>query len=89
MSEDDPVPEVERYTRNTKEQIISVYGRESPLTVTRGKVHEYLGITIGFTDKDRVKFTMYDYIYNMLEDIPEDKNIRDIRNTSSGSYVRH
>ena len=63
-----------------------VYGREYPLTTTHGKVHEYLGITIGFTDKDRVKFTMYDCIYNMLEDIPEDKNIREAE-TPAGDHM--
>ena len=53
--------------------IISVYGRESPLKFTCGKVHENLEMTIDFYEKGKIKFTMYDYIANMLEDLPEDK----------------
>ena len=60
----------------------SVYVRESPLEFTHGKFHEYLVMKIYFYDKGKVKFTIYDYIYNILEDIPEDNNIREIRNTS-------
>ena len=52
--------------------IRSVYVRESPLTVNSGKFHKYLGITIDFSEKGKVKFTMYDYIANILEELPED-----------------
>ena len=38
-----------------------------------GKVHENLEMTIDFYEKGKIKFTMYDYIANMLEDLPEDK----------------
>ena len=54
--------------------ISSVYGRYSPLAVTCGKVHKYLGMTIDFSKKGKVKFTMYDYIVWMLEEIPKDTN---------------
>ena len=40
--------------------IISVYVRKYPLTFTRGKVHKYLGMTIDFSKKGKVKFTMYE-----------------------------
>jgi hypothetical protein len=48
------------------------YGKESPLTVTRGKVHKYLDMTIDYRKDGRVKFTMFDYIKNMLADLPAD-----------------
>ena len=48
------------------------FGAEAPLTVTRGKVHEYLGMTLDFTERGKVKFTMIDYIENMLADLPSD-----------------
>ena len=51
-----------------------ICGREYPLTVTRVKFREYLGITIDFSDKGKVKFTMYYSIADMLEDLPEDIN---------------
>jgi hypothetical protein len=47
------------------------YGKETPLTVTRGFVHDYLGMTINFLHKGQVPFTMFDYIANMLEALPE------------------
>ena len=52
--------------------ISSVYGRDSPLTFTRRKVHEYLGMTIDFSEKGKGKFIIYDYIADMLEYLPED-----------------
>ena len=55
------------------DRISSVYGREYPLTANHGKVHEYLGMTIDLSEMVDLKFTMYDYIDDMLEDLPEDK----------------
>ena len=43
------------------------YGEIAPLTVTRGKVHEYLGMTIDYSEEGKVEFTMYDYIDDLLE----------------------
>ena len=51
--------------------IISVYGRESPFTVTCEKVHGNLGTTIDFYEKGKVKLNIYDYILYMLEEFPE------------------
>jgi hypothetical protein len=48
------------------------YGKETPLTVTRGLVHDYLGMTIDYSYQDQVWFTMFDYIANMLEALPND-----------------
>jgi hypothetical protein len=53
-------------------QINDEYGKVSPLTETRGKVHEYLGMTIDFSNPGKVMFTMFPYIQNMLNDLPED-----------------
>jgi hypothetical protein len=46
------------------------YGKEAPLAVTRGKVHEYLGMTIDYSKEEKVKFTMFDYVQNMLDELP-------------------
>ena len=48
------------------------FGKEAPLTVTSGKVHKYLGMTIDYSDKGKVKFTMIDYIKGMLDELPGD-----------------
>ena len=48
------------------------FGKEAPLTKTRGKVHEYLGMTIDFSEDGKVKFSMIDYVQKMLDSLPED-----------------
>jgi hypothetical protein len=48
------------------------FGREAPLTKTRGKIHEYLGMTINFSEDGKVKFSMIDYVKNILDSLPED-----------------
>jgi hypothetical protein len=47
------------------------FGKESPITVTRGKVHDYLGMTLDCTDKGKVKIKMTDSVGKMLKDLPE------------------
>jgi hypothetical protein len=46
------------------------FGKEAPLTKTRGKVHEYLGMTIDYSEKGKIKFSMIDYVQNMLDGLP-------------------
>ena len=41
-----------------------------PLTETRGLVHDYLGMIISFEKEGEVKFTMYDYLRRMFEELP-------------------
>ena len=43
-----------------------------PLTETRGLVHDYLGMIISFEKAGEVKFTMYDYLRRMFEELPEE-----------------
>jgi hypothetical protein len=50
------------------------FGKEAPLTIMRGKVHEYLGMTIDFSTKSKVRFSMIDYIRNILDELPPDMN---------------
>jgi hypothetical protein len=47
------------------------FGKEAPLTKTRGHVHEYLGMTIDFSSIGKVRLSMIGYIDEMLEAIPE------------------
>ena len=46
------------------------YGKQSPLTVTRGKKHVYLGMTLDYSKKGAVIVDMRDYVKDMLEDFP-------------------
>ena len=48
------------------------YGKEAPLTVTRGKVHEYLGMTIDFSVTGKVIIQMDDYVEGILAEARED-----------------
>jgi hypothetical protein len=31
------------------------FGKEAPITVTQGKIHDYLGMTLDYTEKGKVK----------------------------------
>jgi hypothetical protein len=46
------------------------YGKEAPLTVTQGKIHEYLGMTIDYSIPGKVQITMIPYIQGMLDELP-------------------
>ena len=48
------------------------YGKDAPLTVTRGKVHEYLGMTIDFTEPKKVAIRMDGYADGILEEARDD-----------------
>jgi hypothetical protein len=48
------------------------YGKLKPLVTTRGKVHEYLGMTLDYSESGKVKVIMKDYIKDMLEEVPAD-----------------
>jgi hypothetical protein len=50
------------------------YGKDAPLTTTRGRIHEYLGMTIDFSTKGKVMIRMDDYVDNILSESREDMN---------------
>jgi hypothetical protein len=45
---------------------------KKPLAATIGDIHDYLGITIDYSESDKVKFTMYDYLEDILAEMPND-----------------
>ena len=47
------------------------FGKLAPLTITRGKVHEYLGMKLDFSDSGKVKIDMKQYIQDMLDELPD------------------
>ena len=61
---------------NTVDQVIGLlhdeFVQEGPLTVTRGKIHDYLGMTLDFSIPQKVQIHMYDFIDKMLADLPID-----------------
>ncbi len=48
------------------------FGKEGPITVTRGKVHDYQEMTLDYTEKGKVKIKMLDSVAKMIEDLPEE-----------------
>ena len=45
-------------------------GKRCPLTMRRGKMHDYLGMTLDYSVDGKVKIDMRDYIATILEDLP-------------------
>jgi hypothetical protein len=42
------------------DQIDSKYGKERLITMLRGKVHDYLGMTIDYSESGKVKISIFD-----------------------------
>eukprot|EP00934_Nitzschia_sp_Nitz4_P000913 Nitzschia sp. Nitz4//scaffold483_size5322//889//1410//NITZ4_009226-RA/size5322-exonerate_protein2genome-gene-0.0-mRNA-1//-1//CDS//3329552879//913//frame0 len=59
---------VEEFVANMRE----TFGKEMPLSENRGKVHDYLGMTLDFSEKGTVGVHMKDYVKMMLSEIPSD-----------------
>ena len=59
------------------------YGKEAPLTVTRGKVHDYLGMKIDYTKKGKVVFSMDKYVDDLIKETP-DELLKGVSLTSAG-----
>jgi len=53
-------------------QLNEEFGTLTPLTVTRGKKHDYLGMTIDYSIPGKVQISMTDYIMTMLNELPLD-----------------
>jgi len=48
------------------------YGKEQPLTVSDGKIHDYLGMQLDYTTIGSVAITMYDFVEGLLDEVPDD-----------------
>ena len=53
------------------EQLQERYGKEAPLTITRGNKHEYLGMLLDYTTDGKVRIDMTKYINTILADLPD------------------
>jgi hypothetical protein len=61
------------------------FGKETPLNKSRGKVHDYLGMTLDFSKSGEVTVTMIDYIKGILHDAP--KEMRGLAATPAASHL--
>ena len=48
------------------------YGKEARLAVSHGKVLEYLGMKIYYSNAGKVMFSMQEYVNNLLEECPDE-----------------
>jgi hypothetical protein len=48
------------------------YGKITPLTVTRGDIHDYLGMTLDYSVPGTVTIRMDDYVKDLLDEAPGD-----------------
>jgi predicted nucleotidyltransferase len=46
--------------------------RKKALTASAGMIHDYLGITINYNERNKMKFTMFDYLEDILSEMPTD-----------------
>jgi hypothetical protein len=67
------------------ELVSQEFGKEAPLTINRGKVHDYLGMQLDYSLDGKIKITMYDYIENMLSELPED--MAGVANTPAAPHL--
>jgi hypothetical protein len=47
------------------------YGKHGKVKLHRGKIHDYLGMELDYSEVNKVKIGMIKYVKNMLEDFPE------------------
>jgi Reverse transcriptase (RNA-dependent DNA polymerase) len=53
-------------------QLEGEFGKEAPLTITRGRVHTYLGMELDFSVDGKVKVGMVPYVENLLAELDGD-----------------
>eukprot|EP00980_Cylindrotheca_fusiformis_P025029 scaffold12944_cov64-Cylindrotheca_fusiformis.AAC.1 len=63
------------------------YGKHGKVKATRGKIHDYLGMTYDFTEPGKVKIRMDDYIEKMLKEFPVQLKSTDIHSTPAGNNL--
>eukprot|EP00934_Nitzschia_sp_Nitz4_P002612 Nitzschia sp. Nitz4//scaffold489_size5144//31//2646//NITZ4_009230-RA/size5144-processed-gene-0.1-mRNA-1//1//CDS//3329552897//2602//frame0 len=53
-------------------QMRDAFGKETPLSESRGKTHDFLGMTLDYTTPGCVRVGMVDYVKGMIEGMPPD-----------------
>jgi len=56
---------------NTVKDLVARYGKVKDLTITRGDVHEFLGMTQDFGEKQKLKVIMKDYVEEVIDEADE------------------
>ena len=69
------------------DELSKIYGDIIPLSISRGKVHEYLGMVFDFTNVGEVKITMYQYLAGMIKYAPSIYTAGEISSTPAPSHL--
>jgi hypothetical protein len=63
------------------------YGKETALTMHHGTIHDYLRMTIDYSEKVKVKLPMPDYVNGILEEAPMDMAGMDVTPASFNLFT--
>ena len=66
-------------------QMEETFGADAPLSVSCGKIHDYLGMNLDFHVEGEVQIDMEHYIDMMLHDTPED--MKGVSNTPAAAHL--
>jgi hypothetical protein len=53
-------------------QLDDEFGKETPINISKGRIHNYLGMVLDYTKDGCVKINMTDFIKVVLHDIPQE-----------------
>jgi len=53
------------------DKLNSRYGKIKPLVATHGKIHEYIGMTVDYSEPGKVKFSTVDFIKQTVAEAPQ------------------
>lgn len=49
------------------ERLDKKFAKDTPLATSRGKILEYLGMTIDYTEKGKIKISMFKYVKKLID----------------------
>jgi hypothetical protein len=61
------------------------FGKDTPMNKSRGRIHDYLGMTLDYSKVGSVKIDMSEYVKMMLYDLPE--NMVGTATTPAAGYL--
>ena len=62
------------------------YSSQEGITVIRGKIHEYLGVTLDFRVKLEVHFSQYEFLKKLFNSLPKSMKVG-IKYTAAPEYL--
>ena len=74
-----------KWLKKTYQKLL--HGELGKMQISRGKVHDYLGMTFNFTTPGEVKITMYDYINDMLNDFQKHDPTHKVTATPTADHL--